>query len=78
MADTIIIHTDAELEHALEILTQGGVSRADAVQQAVRDAASRRKRAMGMRHAVLRMPLGEPDGLNLAEEIIRSKDGGHW
>ena len=74
MADTITIRTDAETEHALEVLTKDGISRSAAIRQAVLEAAMRRERAIEMRMSILRMPLGEPDGLNLAEEISRSRD----
>lgn len=73
MADTITIRTDDETEHALAVLTHGGVSRSAAIRQAVLDAASRRERAAQMRREVLRMDLGEPDGINVAEELARER-----
>ncbi|MFI7059625.1 hypothetical protein ACIBL3_01470 [Kribbella sp. NPDC050124] len=75
MADTITIRTDAETEHALEVLTHDGISRSAAVRQAVLEAALRRERAATMRRAVLRMPLGEPDGIDVAAEISRAREG---
>jgi hypothetical protein len=72
MAD-IIIHVDAELEHALGVLTRDGVSRADAVRRALQEAAARQERAQALRRAVLRMPLGPPDGINLADDIANSR-----
>jgi predicted nucleic acid-binding protein len=60
VADTITIRTDAETEHALDVLTGVGGSRSAAIRQAVLEAARRRERATAMRRAVLRMPLGEP------------------
>ncbi|MEV0403808.1 hypothetical protein [Actinoallomurus sp. NPDC050550] len=74
MADTITIRTDSETEHALEVLTHDGSSRSAAIRQAVLDAAMRRERATEMRRAVLRMPLGEPDGINIAEELSAARD----
>lgn len=74
MADTITIRTDPETEHALEVLTHDGATRSAAVRQALLDAAFRRERAAAMRRAVLRMPLGEPDGVNVADELARSRD----
>jgi Arc/MetJ-type ribon-helix-helix transcriptional regulator len=74
MAETITIRTDAATEHALEVLTSDGNSRSAAIRDAVLDAATRRKRAAEMRRAVLRMPLGEPDGVNVADELARSRE----
>ena len=75
MADTITIRTDEETEHALDVLTHGGISRSAAIRQAVLEAASRRERAARMRREVLRMDLGEPDGINVAEELARDRSG---
>jgi predicted transcriptional regulator len=73
MADTITIRTDEETERALDVLTREGVSRSAAIRQAVLDAASRRERASQMRREVLQMELGEPDGVNVAEELARDR-----
>jgi hypothetical protein len=73
MADTITIRTDDETEHALDILTRGGISRSAAIRQAVLEAASRRERADQMRREILRMDLGQPDGVNVAEELARDR-----
>ena len=73
MAGTITIRTDDETEHALDVLTHGGISRSAAIRQAVLEAASRRERAAGMRREVLRMELGNPDGVNVAEELARDR-----
>jgi predicted transcriptional regulator len=75
MADTITIRTDDETEHALEVLTHGGVSRSAAIRQAVLDAASRRERAAQMRRAVLHMELGHSDGTDVAAELARDRTG---
>ena len=75
MADTITVRTDDETEHALEVLTRGGVSRSAAIRQAVLEAASRRERAARMRREVLRMDLGQPDGINVAEALSRDRAG---
>lgn len=75
MADTVTIRTDDETEHALEVLTHGGISRSAAIRQAVLEAASRRVRAARMRRDVLRMNLGQPDGVNVAEELARDRSG---
>jgi hypothetical protein len=74
MAETITVRTDAATEHALEILTHDGSSRSAAVRQAVLEAAARRERAADMRRAILRVPLGEPDGINVADELSRSRE----
>jgi hypothetical protein len=74
MAETITIRTDAATEHALEVLTHDGSSRSAAIRDAVLDAAARRERAAEMRRSVLRMPLGEPDGVNVADELARSRE----
>jgi hypothetical protein len=74
MADTITIRTDPATEHALDILTYDGSSRSAAIRRAVLDAADRHERAAAMRRAVLQMGLGEPDGVNVAEELSRSRD----
>jgi predicted transcriptional regulator len=73
MADTITIRTDDETEHALAVLTRDGSSRSAAIRQAVLEAASKRERAAGMRREVLRMELGKPDGVNVAEELARDR-----
>ena len=75
MAATITIRTDDETEHALDVLTLGGVSRSAAIRQAVLEAASRRERAAEMRREVLRMDLGQPDGINVADELARDRSG---
>lgn len=69
VAETITFRTDSATEHALDVLTEGSVSRSAAIRKAVLEAAARRERAAAMRRAVLRMPLGEPDGINIAEEM---------
>ncbi len=74
MAETITIRTDAETEHALEILTHEGASRSAAIRQAVLDAAMRRERAAEMRRAVLHASLGEPDGVDVADELATARD----
>jgi hypothetical protein len=74
MADTITIRSDSETEHALEVLTRDGSSRSAAIRQAVLEAALRKERAAAMRRTVLRMPLGEPDGIDIAAEIARNRD----
>ena len=75
MADMITIRTDEETEHALDVLTREGTSRSAAVRQALLEAASRRERAAWMRREVLRMDLGQPDGVNVAEELARDRAG---
>lgn len=72
---TITIRTDEETEHALDVLTREGTSRSAAVRQALLEAASRRERAAQMRREVLRMDLGQPDGVNVAEELARDRAG---
>ena len=61
------------LSELTKLLTEGGTSRSAAIRQAVLEAAARRERAAEMRHAVLRMPLGEPDGINIADELSWSR-----
>jgi predicted transcriptional regulator len=73
VAGTITIRTDEETEHALDVLTHDGSSRSAVIRQAVLDAAYRRERAADMRRAVLRMDLGEPDGVNVAEGLARDR-----
>jgi predicted transcriptional regulator len=75
VAGTITIRTDDETEHALDVLTRGGVSRSAAIRQAVLEAASRRERAAQMRREILRMDLGQPDGINVADELARDRSG---
>jgi hypothetical protein len=57
------------------VLTCDGSSRSAAIRQAVLEAASRRERAAEMRRAVLRMDLGQPDGVNVAEVLARDRTG---
>ncbi len=75
MAETITFRTDEETEQALEVLTDGGVSRSAAIRQAVLEAARRRERAAQMRREVLRTDLGEPDGVDVAAELARDREG---
>ena len=75
MADTITIRTDNETEHALDVLTRGGVSRSAAIRQAVLETADRRERAVQMRREVLQMDLGQPDGVTVADELNRNRSG---
>jgi predicted transcriptional regulator len=75
MSDTITIRTDDETEHALDVLTHGGVSRSAAIRQAVLETAERRERAAQMRREVLQMDLGQPDGVNVADELVRDRSG---
>jgi Arc/MetJ-type ribon-helix-helix transcriptional regulator len=75
MADTITIRTDDETEHALDVLTHGGVSRSAAIRAAVLETASRRERAAQMRREILRIDLGQPDGINVADELARDRSG---
>jgi hypothetical protein len=44
-----------------------------AIRQAVLEAARRRERAAEMRRAVLHTDLGQPDGVNVAEELARDR-----
>jgi hypothetical protein len=74
MAQTITIRTDVATEHALDVLTHDGISRSAAIRQAVLEAAERRERAVEMRRAILRMPLGDPDGINVADELARARE----
>jgi len=74
MAETITIRTDVATEHALDVLTHDGISRSAAIRQAVLEAAERRERAVEMRRAILRMPLGNPDGINVADELARARE----
>jgi hypothetical protein len=75
MADTITLRTDAETEHALAVLTHDGSSRSAVIRQAVLEAALRRERAAELRRAALRMPIGEPDGVDVGAELTRERDG---
>ena len=75
MADTITIRTDAETEHALEVLTHDGSSRSAVIRQAVLEAAVRRERAAAMRREVLRMNIGDLDGIDVGAELSRERDG---
>ncbi len=73
MTETITIRTDDETEHALDILTGEGISRSAAIRQAVIQAAERRERAAELRRAVLAIDLGEPDGVDVAGELVRDR-----
>ena len=52
-----------------------GQARSAAIRQAVLEAASRRERAAQMRREILRMDLGQPDGVNVADELARDRFG---
>jgi predicted transcriptional regulator len=60
MASTITIRTDDETEHALDVLTTGGISRSAAIRQAVLETAGRRERAARMRREALEPTPAEP------------------
>jgi hypothetical protein len=77
VAETITIRTDAATEHALDVLTRDGTSRSAAIRRAVLESAMRRERAAQFRREVLRMPLGEPDGVSVADELARDRDDQH-
>ncbi|HTZ29229.1 MAG TPA: hypothetical protein VMC83_34835 [Streptosporangiaceae bacterium] len=74
MAETITIRTDAATEHALDVLTRDGTSRSAAIRRAVLESAMRRERAAQLRREVIRMPIGEPDGVTVAGELARDRD----
>ena len=75
MAETITIRTDAATEHALDVLTSDGTSRSAAIRRAVLESAMRRERAAQLRREITRMPIGEPDGVTVASELARDRDG---
>jgi hypothetical protein len=75
MADTITIRTDTDTEHALDVLTRDGTNRSEAIRQAVLETALRREHLAEMRRAFLRRPMPAPDGINIAEEIVRDREG---
>ena len=75
MADTVTIRTDADTEHALDVLTRDGMNRSEAIRQAVLEAAVRRERLVEMKRAFLRTPLPAPDGLNLDDDIAAEREG---
>jgi len=74
MAETITIRTDAATDHALDVLTSDGTSRSAAIRRAVLESAMRRERAAQFRRGVLRISLGEPDGVSVANELARDRD----
>lgn len=75
MADTITIRTDTDTEHALEVLTRDGTNRSEAIRQAVLETAMRRERLAEMKRAFLRRPMPAPDGVNIAQDIVREREG---
>jgi hypothetical protein len=77
VAETITIRTDAATEHALDVLTSDGTSRSAAIRRAVLESAMRRERAAQLRREALRMPLGEPDGVSVADELARDRNDQH-
>jgi hypothetical protein len=74
VAGTITIRTDTATEHALDVLTSDGTSRSAAVRRALLESAERRERAAQLRREVLRMPLGDPDGVNIADELAHDRE----
>jgi len=73
MTETITFRTDDETEHALDVLTVGGISRSAAIRQAVIRTAERHEHAAQLRRAVLTMDIGEPDGVDVAAELARDR-----
>jgi hypothetical protein len=74
MADTITIRPDAETSHALDILTHDGASRSAAIRRAIIEAGMRAERAAAMKRAILRMDLGEPDGIDVGRLIAADRE----
>ena len=71
---TSILFQSTGMANTAEVASQiARPSRSAAIRQAGLEAAARRERAAEMRHAVLRMPLGEPDGINIADELSWSR-----
>src|SRR5215468_3867161 len=60
-----------ETERALDVLTSDGTSRSGAIRRAILDTAICRELATDLRRVVLQTPLGEPGGINIAEELLR-------
>ena len=77
MADTITIRPDDETSHALDVLTHDGASRSAAIRQAIIEAGMRAERAAAMKRAILRMDLGEPDGIDIAQLIAAEREDEH-
>lgn len=75
MADTVTIRTDADTEHALDVLTRDGTNRSEAIRQALLEAAVRRERLVEMKRAFLSRPMLAPDGVNISEDIAREREG---
>lgn len=75
MADTVTIRIDTDTAHALDVLSRDGTNRSEAIRQAVLEAAVRRERLVEMKRAFLRRPMPGPDGVNVAEDIARERDG---
>jgi hypothetical protein len=74
VAETITFRTDRDTEHALSVLTHNGLSRSAAIREALLEAASRKERAASMRRAVLRLDLGQPDGISVADGLAADRD----
>jgi predicted transcriptional regulator len=77
MADTITIRPDSETSRALDILTHDGATRSAAIRQAIIEAGVRAERAAAMKRAILRMDLGEPDGIDVAQLIAAERADEH-
>ena len=75
MADTVTIRTDADTEHALDVLTRDGTNRSEAIRQALLEAAVRRERLVEMKRAFLRRTMSASDGVNLADDIAHEREG---
>jgi Arc/MetJ-type ribon-helix-helix transcriptional regulator len=69
MTVTITVRIDMAIAHALDVLMHDGASRDEAVRQAIQEQAARRVRATERRRAILRTNLGDPDGVNIADEL---------
>ena len=74
MAETITFRTDADVEHALEVLTRDGENRLEAVRRVILAEAKRREHMAAAWEAFLTRPLASPDGRSAAEEIIRERE----
>lgn len=75
MADTITIRPDPVTSHALDVLTHDGASRSAVVRQAIIEAGMRAERAAAMKRAILRLDLGEPDGVDIRQLLAAERQG---
>lgn len=74
MLDAVNIRVDAEISHALAVLTRGGATRSAEIRRAIIEAGMRAESAAAAKRAILRDDLGEADGLDVGQLLAARRE----